>query len=118
MSAGAEGPTYKLRFPFTGPGLSKYLMFTEDGSLLIETEDYSRPYDERYTWLAPDDTFKFLESIGEEGRQPEFADGEPTPQTKAMLRRIMKQFSSIDDLRRCWKIIGVHSKTFNWTDRD
>ena len=118
MAAGDEGPTYKLRFPFTGSGRSKYLMFTEAGSLLIETEDYSRPYDERYTWLDPDDTISFLDSIGEEGRQPESVDGEPTPQTKAMLRRVMKQFSCTDDLYRCWRRVGIQSKSFNWRDSD
>jgi hypothetical protein len=118
MATGDGGPSYKLRFPSTGPELSKYLMFTEYGSLLIETQDYSRPYDERYNWLEPDDTIRFLNSIGEEGQKPEFAHGEPTPQTKAMLRRIMKQFSSIDDLHRCWRIIGVHSKPFNVRDSD
>ena len=93
-------------------------MFTEAGSLLIETEDYSWPYDESYTWIEPEDTITFLDAIGEEGRRPEFVDGEPTPQTKAMLRRIMKQFSSTDDLNRCWQHIGVCSKSSHWRDSD
>jgi hypothetical protein len=111
-------PTYKLRFPSTGPGLSKYLMFTEDGSLLIETEDYKRHYDERFTWLEPEDTIKFLDAIGEEERRPEFDGGEPTHQTKAMLRRIIKQFSSTDDLSRCWKHIGARGKSFRRRDSE
>jgi hypothetical protein len=113
-----ERPSYKLRFPATASGLSEYLTFTKYGSLLIETEEYSRPYDERCTWLEPDDTIRFLNSIGEEGWLPEFTEGDPTPQTRAMLRRIIKQFSSIDDLHRCWRIIGVSSKSFNCRDTD
>ena len=107
-----EKPSYKLRFPSTEPGNSQYLLFTEAGSLMIEIEDYTRPYDERYTWLEPEDTIKFLDSVGEAGREPEFVDGEPTPETKVMLRRLMKQFGSIADLSRCWKIIGIQGQSF------
>jgi len=107
-----EKLSYKLRFPSTGAGISKYLLFTEAGSLMIETEDYKRPYDERYTWLEPEDTIKFLDSVGEVGRRPEFVDGEPTPETKVMLRRLMKQFGSVADLSRCWKIIGIQGQSF------
>ena len=107
-----EKPSYKLRFPSTEPENSQYLLFTETGSLMIEIEDYTRPYGERYTWLEPEDTIKFLDSVGEAGRQPEFVDGEPTPETKVMLRRLMTQFGSIADLSRCWKIIGVQGQSF------
>ena len=113
-----EKPQYKLRFPFTEGRQSKYLMFTEAGSLLIEKGAYSHPNEESYTWIEPEDTITFLDAIGEEGRRPEFVDGEPTRQTKAMLRRIMKQFSSTDDLSRCWKHIGVRGKTFHRRDSD
>ena len=105
--------SYKLRFPSTGAEKSQYLLFTEAGSLMIEIEDYTRPYDERYTWLEPEDTIKFLDSVGEAGRRPEFVDGEPTPETKVMLRRLMKQFGSIADLSRCWKIIGIQGQSFH-----
>jgi hypothetical protein len=81
---------------------------------MIEKEDYSRPYNERYTWIEPEDTRKFLEAVGERNRRPEFVDGEPTHQTKALLRRLMKQFGSTDDLHRCWKIIGITSRSFCW----
>ena len=83
---------------------------------MIEIEDYARPYDERYTWLEPEDTIKFLDSVGEAGRQPEFVDGEPTPETKVMLRRLMKQFGSIADLSRCWKIIGIQGLSFSGSE--
>ena len=116
MPAGDDKPTYKLRFHSTGPGLSKYLIFNEHGSLVIETQDYSLPYDERYTWLEPEDTITFLNAIGEEGRRPEFDGDEPTPQTKAMLRRIIKQFSCTDDLYRCWRRVGIQSQSFKWRD--
>ena len=111
-----QKPPYKLRFPSTGEGASQYLMFTEVGSLMIETDDYKRPYDERYTWLEPEDTIKFLDSVGEAERQPEFIDGQPTPETKVMLRRLMKQFGSIADLSRCWKIIGIQGQSFYTPD--
>ena len=102
-------PTYKLRFPSTAAGLSKYLMFTQDGSLLVETEDYKRPYDERYARIRPEDTIKFLEAVGEADRRPMFVNGEPTNETKALLRRLIKQFSCTEDLHRCWKHIGINS---------
>lgn len=105
--------SYKLRFPSTGAENSQYLLFTEAGSLVVEIEDYTRPYDERYTWLEPEGTIKFLDSVGEAGRQPEFVDGEPTPETKVMLRRLMKQFGSVADLSRCWKIIGIQGQSFH-----
>jgi len=110
-------PTYKLRFPSTAAGLSKYLMFTKDGSLLVETEDYQRPYDERYAWIRPEDTIKFLEAVGETDRRPMFDNGEPTYETKALLRRLIKQFSCTADLHRCWKHIGINSDSFNSPDR-
>jgi hypothetical protein len=109
----AAKPTYKLRFPSNGAGLSKYLMFTENGSLLLETTDYKRPFHQRYAWIEPEDTIKFLEAVGEGGRQPEFVGGDPTNATKALLRRLLKQFSCTTDLHRCWKRIGIHSKAFN-----
>ena len=96
--------------------MSKYLLFTDTGSLMIETEDHSRLYDERYSWLEPEDTCKFLEAVGEGDRRPEFVDGQPTHQTKALLRRLIKQFSCTDDLDRCWKIIGISSQSFCWSD--
>lgn len=111
-------PDYKLRFPATGPEISKYLMFREDGSLLIENEDYQRPCDERYARIEPEDTVKFLNAIGEEGRRPEFEAGEPTPQTKAMLRRIITQFSSTSDIYRCWKHIGVSFNSYSGRDSE
>ena len=113
-----EKPQYKLRFPLTEGRQSKYLMFTAAGSLLIETGGYSHPNGESCIWIEPEDTITFLDAIGEEGRRPEFVDGEPTPQTKAMLRRIMKQFSSTDDLSRCWQHIGVRGKSSRWRDSD
>ena len=116
MSLSDYRSTYKLRFPTTGQGVSKYLLFTDAGSLMIETEDYNRPYDERYTWLEPDDTCKFLEAVGVGDRRPEFVDGQPTSETKVLLRRLITQFSSTDDLDRCWKIIGVHGQSFVWSD--
>ena len=112
MSAGDYRSTFKLRFPSTGPGMSKYLLFTDSGSLMIEMEDYNRPYDERYTWLEPDDTCKFLEAVGEGARRPEFVDGQPSNETRVLLRRLITQFSSTDDLDRCWRIIGVHGQSF------
>lgn len=62
-------PPYKLRFPSTGTDVSKYLLFTEAGALLIEAEDYGRPYDEQYDWIGPEDTIRFLEAIGETGHE-------------------------------------------------
>lgn len=85
---------------------------------MIETEDYGRPYDESLDWISPEDTCCFLRAIGEAGRQPAFVDGEPTPQTKAMLRRIMTQFTGVDDLYRCWNRLGIVHETFRWRDRD
>lgn len=112
MSADDHRSTFKLRFPSTGPDMSKYLLFTDTGSLMIEIEDYSRPYEERYTWLEPDDTCKFLEAVGEGNRRPEFVEGQPTNETRVLLRRLITQFSSTDELDRCWKIIGVHGQSF------
>jgi hypothetical protein len=109
-------PTYKLRFPSNGPGLSKYLMFTENGSMLLETANYKRPSHECYKRIEPEDTIKFLEAVGEAGRRPEFVEGEPTNATKALLRRLLKQFSCTTDLHRCWKRIGIHSKAFSLQD--
>lgn|GEM_PF-1225227 len=105
-------PPYKLRFPSTETGQSKYLFFTETGSLVIETEDYNRSYKQGHIGLEPEDTIKFLDSVGENGRRPEFVHGAPTPATKAMLRRLMKQFGCIADLGRCWRIIGIRAKSF------
>lgn len=107
MSISDYRSTYKLRFPNAGQNVSKYLLFTDTGSLVIETEDYDRSYDERYTRIDPADTLKFLDAVGETDRRPEFWEGEPTPQTKALLPRLIKQFSSTDDIFRCWKIIGI-----------
>ena len=109
-------PTYKLRFPSNATGLSKYLMFTENGSLLLETASYKRPFHQRYAWIEPEDTIKFLEAVGEAGRRPEFVEGEPTNATKALLRRLLKQFSCTNDLHRCWQRIGIHSKAFKLQD--
>jgi len=101
-------PRYKLRFPSPEAAPQRYLSFTESGALMIEKDDFTRPWDERCAWLAPEDTIKFLHSIGEQGRQPEFTNGDPTRETQAMLRRLIKQFSSIADLSRCWKILGIY----------
>jgi hypothetical protein len=106
-------PLYKLRFPSNGAGLTRYLMFTENGSLRLETTGDKRASGQRYAWIEPEDTIKFLEAVGEAGRRPEFVEGEPTNATKALLRRLLKQFSCTTDLHRCWKRIGIHSKTFN-----
>ena len=109
----SERPTYKLRFPLTGPGVAKYLLFSVPGALLIETQDSSRPNEHFYERIEPGDTVRFLEAIGESGRRPEFVNGEPTPQTKAMLRRIIKQFNSCDDLHKCWERIGIQRRLIN-----
>jgi hypothetical protein len=109
----AARPTYKLRFPSNAPALTKYLMFTEDGSLRLETAGSKGLSDPHYAWIDPADTVKFLEAVGEVGRRPAFVEGEPTHATKALLRRLLKQFSCTTDLHRCWRRIGIRSKTFN-----
>ena len=106
----SEKPTYKLRFPLTGPGVAKYLLFSVSGALLIETQDSTRLSEHVYERIEPEDTIRFLEAIGESERRPEFVDGDPTPQTKAMLRRIIKQFNSCDDLHKCWQHIGIRQR--------
>ena len=116
MISERDRPRYKLKFPSSMSNRSEYLQFTEAGALLVEAERKADCSNERLTWIKPADTQTFLDSIGEQNRRPEFEYGEPTHETKAMLRRLIKQFGSTEDLLRCWRIIRIKPQRIFWPD--